>query len=90
MDADIARKTQTVQNRDGGNAALMVTGMLLFFPALFFMDLSEADKVELEALRQRRNSLVRICADRDCGFELAEIPPFGTAPKPQEGEVAKQ
>lgn len=51
------------QEQGRGNAALAVTGMLLFWPALFFTDLSEADKVELEALRQRRNSLARLCKD---------------------------
>lgn len=90
IDANIARKTQTVQNRYGGNAALAVAGMFLFWPALFFMDLSEADKTELEAMRQRRNALTRICVDKDCGDQLAELPPIETVPKSLEEERQEQ
>lgn len=72
--ARIASLTQRNANTQGSNVALAVTGAVLFFPALFFMDLSDADKVELEALRKRHNVLVQICADKNCGYDFKEIP----------------
>ena len=39
------------------NIALGTIGTFIFFPALFFMDLSKAEEVEIEALRQRYNYL---------------------------------
>lgn len=73
IEQEISSKTKQKDNTQGKNVALGVAGALLFWPALFFMDLSDADKVELEALRKRHNALVRICADKNCGFELKEI-----------------
>lgn len=70
----ISALTQKSANTQGANVALAVTGAILFFPALFFMDLSDADKVELEALRKRHNVLVKICADKNCGYDFKEIP----------------
>ncbi len=60
-------------NTTGKNVALGVTGAILFFPALFFMDLSDADQIELEAMRNRYNALVRICQDKNCGFDYEQI-----------------
>ena len=40
------------------NIALGVVGSVVFFPALFFMDLSKAEEIEIEALRQRYNHLL--------------------------------
>lgn len=55
---------------DSDNVALAVTGLILFWPALFFMDLSEADRVEMEALQDRNQYLATLAAHKDCGFEL--------------------
>jgi hypothetical protein len=88
LQAEMERKAQASENTQGKNVALGVTGAVLFWPALFFMDLSDADKVELEALRKRHNALVRICADKDCGFgyqEIAQIKPEQAEP-PQRPE----
>ena len=46
-------------DKTGSNVALGVAGAFLIVP-LFFMDFSEADKVELEAWRRRYNHLVVI------------------------------
>jgi hypothetical protein len=79
LQGDITVKTKKAENTKGANVALGVTGMILFWPALFFMDLSEADQIELEAMRKRHNALVRICVDQNCGYEYKELPPFQQA-----------
>jgi hypothetical protein len=84
---DIALKSKKADNTQGANVALAVTGAILFWPALFFMDLSEADRIELEALRKRHNALVRLCVDRDCGYEYKEMPPFQQAQASSPGEA---
>ncbi len=55
---------------DSDNAALAVTGALLFWPALFFMDLSEADKIEMEALQDRNKYLGTLATQKSCEFDL--------------------
>lgn len=73
LQADIGKK---VGDRSGTlmqNTALGVTGVLLIVP-FFFMDLSGADKIELEALQRRYNALGRIAAEKDCTeIEVKEI-----------------
>lgn len=56
------------------NAALGVSGFFLLVP-LFFMDFSEAEKIEINALRQRYNSLAIIYTERGYG-KIDLIPPF--------------
>lgn len=51
--------------KTGKNVALGVTGFFLLVP-LFFMDFSDAEKVEIEALRSRYNHLTRLYADKKC------------------------
>jgi len=70
---DITRKLKACDNTRGKNVALGVAGAILFWPALFFMDLSDADQIELEALRKRHNALVRLSASKKCGFDFQEI-----------------
>ncbi len=70
---DITRKLKACNNTQGKNVALGVAGAILFWPALFFMDLSDADQIELEALRKRYNALVRLSASKKCGFGLQEM-----------------
>ena len=73
IENDITRKAKACQGTRGKNVALGVAGAILFWPALFFMDLSGADQVELEALRKRHNALVRLAASKKCGFDYHEI-----------------
>lgn len=56
--------------------AVGVIGALLFWPALFALDLSDAEKVEMEALRKRHNALVDLCQQKKCGYNLKTMPPF--------------
>jgi len=50
----------------GKNVALGVTGALLFWPALFFMDPKSPEKVEIDALRNRNQVLADIARSKKC------------------------
>ena len=60
---------------DETNTALGVTGVFLLVP-LFFMDLSDADRIEVNALRLRYNHLLQVADTKGCHFARVEIPPF--------------
>jgi hypothetical protein len=51
-----------------GQNALCVAGGILLIVPFFFMDLSNADKAEWEALRKRRNRLLVYAAEAGCDF----------------------
>jgi len=70
------------------NVALGVTGFFLIVP-LFFMDLSQAEQMEIDAYRQRYNHLLIIAGDKQCGFEEQPIPEFTkpTPPKEEQSEA---
>ena len=54
-------------DKTGENVALGVAGAFLLVP-WFFMDFSEAEQIEVNALRRRHNNLVAISHEKDCGF----------------------
>lgn len=57
--------------KTGKNVGLGVASVI-FFPTLFFMDFSDAEKVEIEAL-QRRNDRLRILSrQKACSVALPE------------------
>ncbi|WP_201862830.1 hypothetical protein [Microvirga soli] len=59
----------TLQEKDGAvakNVVLGVTGAVLFFPALFFMDPKSPEKVEIDALRNRNRVLEDIVRTKLC------------------------
>ena len=51
-----------------GQNALCVAGGIFLIVPFFFMDLKNADKIEWEALRKRRNRLLIYAAEKDCDF----------------------
>jgi hypothetical protein len=57
------------------NTTLGVTGIFLIVP-LFFMDLSKAEQIEVNALTKRYNHLLEIGKARNCGFDRKPIPDF--------------
>jgi len=61
--------------KTGKNVALGVTGFFFIVP-LFFMDLSKAEQMEIDAYRQRYNHLLIIAGDKKCGIEGQTIPKF--------------
>lgn len=73
LESQITCKVGECEDTTGKNVALGVTGAIIFWPALFFLDLSDADEIELDALRNRYNALVRVCADKKCGYDYQEI-----------------
>ncbi|HXH55406.1 MAG TPA: hypothetical protein VNK03_06685 [Gammaproteobacteria bacterium] len=63
------------EKRTGQNVALGVAGVFLIVP-WFFMNFSEAEKIEINAYRTRYNHLARIYNDKHCGSLKQEIPSF--------------
>lgn len=58
----------------GKNVAIGVIGVLLFWPALFAMDLKGADRAELEALRGRNDHLRQLMLAKRCRNIPKEVP----------------
>lgn len=61
--------------KTGKNVALGVTGWFFIVP-WFFMDLSQAEQMEVNAYRQRYNHLLIVAEDKKCGLDRQEIPDF--------------
>lgn len=72
LEADITRKIGEKDSNSGKNAALGAAGVFFLVP-FFFMDLSDSDRIELEALRQRHNALARMAVEKECSFDTKEI-----------------
>ena len=67
-------------DKAGKNTLLGVAGLFLIVP-WFFMDFKDAEQVEVNALRQRYNTLTIMASEKKCGFKIAE-PPKKEEPKP--------
>jgi hypothetical protein len=81
--AKIPESDKTAQN-----VALGVAGVFLIVP-WFFMDLSKADQVELEALRRRYNTLAIMASEKQCGFDVKPIQDPSQMPTQEAKEDAK-
>ena len=57
------------------NTRLGVAGIFLLVP-FFFMDLSKAEQVEVNALTKRYNHLLTIGQENGCGFKQTRSPDF--------------
>lgn len=68
---DLLPKTDKAER----NTRLGVAGIFLLVP-LFFMDLSKAEQIEVNALTKRYNHLLIIGEENGCGFERDPIPDF--------------
>jgi len=53
-------------NTTGGNIALAVVGGLLFWPALFAMDLKDAAGKEIASVNQRQGYLAQLAQQKGC------------------------
>jgi len=67
------------------NVALGVAGALLIVP-WFFMDMSKAEQIEVDAFRRRYNHLVILAEEKNCGLEKQEIPEFTSSQENQDQE----
>ncbi len=75
--------------KTGKNVALGVAGILFIGIPWFFIDMSKAEKAEVNAFRQRYNHLLVIAAKKDCGFDTEPIPAFDKKPADESSQVAK-
>ena len=87
LDADMQRILPET-NKFGYNALCAAGGVFLIFP-FFFMDLKDAEKVEWEAMRVRRNRLLVYAAEKECDFGEAGMPEKILSPK-EARELAKK
>lgn len=62
-------------DKNGKNVALGVAGALVLIP-WFFMDFGHAEEEEVNAYRQRYNSLASIAEDKRCDIDTRPIPPI--------------
>lgn len=62
-------------DKAGKNIVLGITGAFFLVP-LFFMDMSQAEQMEIDAYRQRYNHLIIIAGDKQCGVDNPLIPEF--------------
>lgn len=79
-------------NAQGKNVMLGVTGALLFWPALFFMDPKSPEKLEIDALRNRNKVLSDIARTKKCSppkSQLAEVYKKLDASAPKEEPSSK-
>lgn len=72
IDVEVARLMPQA-DKSGQNAAALVTGAFLLFP-LFFLDLSDAEKIEVRTLRLRHNRLLDIARKKGCGIDRQPMP----------------
>jgi hypothetical protein len=72
--------------KTGKNVALGVTGAFFLVP-LFFMDLTQAEQIEVDAFRQRYNRLAIIATEKGCG-DIKQVPPV-EANEPSKNESKK-
>ena len=72
---NLKKMIPAVKKADKKRTTLMLAGGLLIIP-WFFLDLSDADKIEANAKRARHNYLVDRGVKRNCGFKIRHIKKF--------------
>ena len=72
---NIKKMIPAVKKADKKRTLLMVSGGLLIVP-WFFLDLSDADKIETNAQRARHNYLVDVAKKRNCRFKAPHLKSF--------------
>ena len=71
----IRRMIPAVKKADKKRTLLMLSGGLLIVP-WFFLDLTDADKIETNAKRARHNYLVDVAKKRNCRFKAPHLKSF--------------
>jgi len=72
---NLKKMIPAVKKADKKRTLLMLSGGLLIVP-WFFVDLSDADKIETNAKRARHNYLVNVAKKRNCRFKSPHIKSF--------------
>lgn len=75
--SDIESKISVLQKTESGktgmNVGMVVVGLLIFWPAFFFMDVSDDEKIEIQAYEKRKESLTNILIRKDSGTKEVQI-----------------
>ena len=71
----VKRMIPAVKKADKKRTLLMISGGLLIVP-WFFLDLSDADKIETNAKRARHNYLIDIAKKSNCQFKVSKLKKF--------------
>jgi len=80
-DQRMAALREEERRAKSGNVALGVVGALLFWPALFALDTTDTEQVEITAYQGRNTWLASLAAQRRCGSPGAiEVREPGDAP----------
>jgi hypothetical protein len=68
------------ENAHNSNIAIGVVGALLFWPALFAIDATDAQEVEIQALKDRTNHLNNLALQKHCNDPAYQQPVNTFAP----------
>ena len=72
---NLKKMIPAVKKADKKRTLLMVSGGLLIVP-WFFLDITDADKIETNAKRARHNYLVDVAKKRNCRFKAPHLKSF--------------
>lgn len=72
------------KDASGDNVAIGVLGGLLFWPALFALDTTDSEKIEIHAHKERLETLQRIMANKKCGRYESKIEEYEAEQKKHE------
>ena len=72
---NLKKMIPAVKKADKKRTLLMLSGGLLIVP-WFFLDLTDADKIETNAQRARHNYLVDVAKKRNCRFKVSKLKKF--------------
>lgn len=70
VDAEVNRLIPATE-KTGKNVALGVTGAFFLVP-WFFMDFSQAEQTEIDALRQRHDHLIILAGEKNCEMQKTQ------------------
>lgn len=70
IEAEISRLMPQT-DKSGKNIGLGIAGAFFLVP-LFFMDMTESEKIEINAYKQRHNRLNIVAVEKKCSFALTE------------------
>jgi hypothetical protein len=71
---NLRRMIPAVKNADKKRTLIMLSGV--FIVPLFFLDLTDADKIEANAQRARHNYLIDVAKKNSCRFKVTKLKKF--------------
>ncbi|SFO38713.1 hypothetical protein SAMN05216332_11319 [Nitrosospira briensis] len=71
IDSEVSRLIPATE-KTGKNVALGVAGAFFLVP-WFFMDFSQAEQTEINALRQRHNHLIILAGEKNCEMQRTQV-----------------